>query len=172
MVMTANQAPSLFNSPLETGLRALIVLEAMYPRPCDLMEMTWFDHLVVHTSDFEGEGVCSSLHPDLPNRAGEMLVRRSLVETSLNLMQRFHLVDVKHTDDGVHFLASDAAPSFLGMLQASYTASLRERANWLASRLRAKTSAEIQSLVTDRIGRWTAEFQTGQDGVLLRESSV
>lgn len=165
MVTTTSQVPSLFNSPLETGLRALIVLEAMYPRACDLMEMTWFDHLVVHTSDLDAEDKCTSLHPDLPNRAGEILVRRSLVETSLQLMQRFHLVDVQHTDDGVHFLASDAAPSFLSMLQATYTASLRERANWLASRLRSKTSAEIQSLITDKIGRWTAEFQTEQDQI-------
>ena len=171
MVTITSQAPSLFNSPLETGLRALIVLEAMYPRPCDLMEMTWFDHLVVHTSDLEGEDKYNSLHPDLPNRAGEMLVRRRLVETSLQLMQRFHLVDVQHTDDGVHFLASDAAPSFLSMLQASYTTSLRERAKWLASCLGEKTTAEIQSLITDKIGRWTAEFQSGQDQIPLAGES-
>jgi hypothetical protein len=39
-----------FNSTLETGIRALVVLEAFYPRRCDLMEMTWLDHLVVLAS--------------------------------------------------------------------------------------------------------------------------
>jgi hypothetical protein len=86
--------PHPFNSALETGIRALVVLEAFHPRHCDLTELTWFDHLVVHTSDIQGEDVPFSLHPDLPNRAGELLVRRRLVEESLLLMQRLHLVDV------------------------------------------------------------------------------
>jgi hypothetical protein len=47
---------SLFNSHLETGIRALVLLDALHPRSCDLTEMTWFDHLVVHTSDLEGFG--------------------------------------------------------------------------------------------------------------------
>ena len=77
-----------FNGTLETGIRALVVLEAFYPRRCDLLEMTWLDHLVVHTGDFDGQDVPESLHPDLPNRAGELLVRRQLVEKSLRLMQQ------------------------------------------------------------------------------------
>jgi hypothetical protein len=46
-----------FNSPLETGIRALVLLEAFYPRQCDLIEMTWLDHLVVHTADLDGDDV-------------------------------------------------------------------------------------------------------------------
>ena len=40
--------PQLFNSPLETGIRALAILDAAYPRAFDLSEPTWLDHLVVH----------------------------------------------------------------------------------------------------------------------------
>ena len=83
---TTPQRTHPFNSTLETGIRALVVLEAFHPRRCDLMEMTWLDHLVVHTGDLDGEDVPESLHPDLPNRAGELLVRRQLVERSLRLM--------------------------------------------------------------------------------------
>ncbi len=67
----------LFNSALGTGLRALIVLDAFHPRACSTSELVWFDHLVVHTADLEGP---DSLHPDLPSRAGELLVRRRLVD--------------------------------------------------------------------------------------------
>jgi hypothetical protein len=95
-----------FNSTLETGIRALVVLEAFHPRRCDLLEMTWLDHLVVHTGDLDGHNVPQSLHPDLPNRAGELLVRRQLVEKSLRLMQRVHLVDVFETEGGIAFGAS------------------------------------------------------------------
>src|SRR4051812_39282195 len=114
---TPGKAP-LFNSPLETGLRAVVVLEALYPRACGLTEMTWFDHLVVHTGDPGGP---TSLHPDLPGRSGELLVRRRLVEGSLRLMQQVHLLDAVNDETGIHFVASDNAPSFIDLLQTPYS---------------------------------------------------
>lgn len=149
-----------FNSPLETGIRALVVLEAFYPRCCDLTELTWFDHLVVHTRDVEGDDAPESLHPALPNRTGELLVRRQLVEESLRLMQRVHLVEVVDCDDGISFTASEDAPSFLNLLKAPYTLELKQRANWLADRFAGLSKSNIGDLIQEKIGRWTAEFQT------------
>lgn len=148
-----------FNSTLETGIRALVVLEAFYPRHCDLMEMTWFDHLVVHTSDIGEQDVPTSLHPDLPNRTGELLVRRQLVERSLRMMQQMHLVEVFETDAGIEFCASEEAPSYVGLLQTPYSRALKHRARWMADRFAQHESAEIRGLIEDRIGRWTAEFR-------------
>jgi hypothetical protein len=147
-----------FNSALETGIRALVLLEAFHPRRCDLTELTWFDHLVVHTADV-GDGSPSSLHPDLPNRAGELLVRRRLVEYSLRLMHQVHMVDIDDTEDGIVYSASEEAPSFLDLLQAPYTMELKRRADWLAMRFADLSSGEIKAVVQNRIGRWTAEFQ-------------
>jgi hypothetical protein len=148
-----------FNSTLETGIRALVVLEAFYPRRCDLLEMTWLDHLVVHTGDFDGQDVPESLHPDLPNRAGELLVRRQLVERSLRLMQQVHLVELFETEDGISFAASEDAPSYLDLLQAPYSLALKQRAKWMANRFAGMHTAEIRALVEGHIGRWTAEFR-------------
>lgn len=149
-----------FNSTLETGIRALVVLEAFYPRHCDLMEMTWFDHLIVHTGDIDGQDVPESLHPDLPNRTGELLVRRQLVERSLRMMQQMHLVDVFETEAGIEFCASEEAPSYVELLQTPYSLALKERARWMADRFAQQESAEIRELIESRIGRWTTEFTT------------
>lgn len=148
----------LFNSTLETGIRALVVLEAFHPRRCDLLEMTWLDHLVVHTGDLGGEDVPPSLHPDLPNRAGELLVRRQLVEESLRLMQKVHLVEVFETEDGIAFGASDDAPTYLDLLQAPYSVALKQRARWMAERFAGMATGEMRVLIEGRIGRWTADF--------------
>jgi len=147
-----------FNSTLETGIRALVVLEAFYPRHCDLMEMTWFDHLIVHTGDIDGQNVPESLHPDLPNRTGELLVRRQLVERSLRMMQKMHLVDVFETESGIEFCASEEAPSYVELLQAPYSLALKERARWMANRFAQQESVEIRKLIEGQIGRWTTEF--------------
>lgn len=151
-----------FNSTLETGIRALVVLEALYPRRCDLIEMTWLDHLVVHTGDLDGQDVPESLHPDLPNRAGELLVRRQLVERSLRIMQQVHLVEVFETEAGIEFCASEEAPSYLDLLQAPYSLALKQRARWMADRFAGLETAEIRALIERRIGRWTAEFRADE----------
>jgi len=49
---------ALFNGALETGVRAVIVLDAAYPRCFDLARLTWCDHLVVHTADIGGPPAC------------------------------------------------------------------------------------------------------------------
>lgn len=149
-----------FNSTLETGIRALVILEAFYPRRCDLLEMTWLDHLVVHTGDFDGQDVPESLHPDLPNRAGELLVRRQLVEKSLRLMQQMHLVEVFETEDGISFAAGEDAPSYLDLLQAPYSLGLKQRARWIVGLFAGMQEVDIRLLIEGRIGRWTAEFRT------------
>lgn len=156
---TTPQRSHPFNSTLETGIRALVVLEAFHPRRCDLMEMTWLDHLVVHTGDLDGEDVPESLHPDLPNRAGELLVRRQLVERSLRLMQQVHLVEVHETEEGVQFTASEEAPSYLDLLQTPYSMELKRRAGWMAERLAGLTTSQLREIVEATIGRWTAEFR-------------
>jgi hypothetical protein len=148
-----------FNSTLETGIRALVILEALYPRHCDLLEITWLDHLVVHTGDLDGQDAPESLHPALPNRAGELLVRRQLVEKSLRLMQQVHLVELFETEEGIAFGASEDAPSYLDLLQAPYSLALKERAKWMADRFAGMQTAEIRALIEGRIGRWTADFR-------------
>ena len=155
--------PQLFNSPLETGIRAVVVLEAFYPRACNISELTWFDHLVVHTGDFGNGEVPESIHPALPNRTGELLVRRGLVEESLKLMQVNHLIEVMESENGIHFSASEDAPFFLDLLRAPYTIQLKERAQWLASTFANMSSEEINKMVSKKIGRWTAEFMPNED---------
>ena len=52
--MTGAASVELFNSPLETGVRSVVLLNTAYPRAFDLKELTWLDHLVVHTGDISG----------------------------------------------------------------------------------------------------------------------
>lgn len=147
----------LYSNSIETGLRALTVLDAFYPRKFDLTEITWFDHLVIHTADVGGP---SSLHPDLFPRMGELLVRRRLIEESLHLMRYAKLVDVLADEDGIRYLSSDETSAFLEMLQTPYSVALKERAQWLSYHFGAMSRDEIELVVKERIGRWTAEFQS------------
>lgn len=146
----------LFNSPLETGVRALVVLNAAYPMMFDLSQLTWLDHLVVHTADIKGP---DSLHPDLPHRTGELLVRRHVIEESLILMRRLHLVDVVADDYGIRYQASEEAYPFVELMRSPYAQALKERAKWLAENICTLDAHQLEELVTEKIGRWKVEFQ-------------
>lgn len=43
-----------FNSPIETGVRALILLAESYPDQLDLQRLLEFDYILVHTHDVDG----------------------------------------------------------------------------------------------------------------------
>ncbi len=150
----APRGVTIFNSALETGIRQLIILDALHPRACDLKELTWFDHLVVHSADVGGP---ESLHPAIVERAGELTVRREIILQSLKLMQKTHLVDEIHTDDGVQYQASDDAPIFIDALSSEYSLSLKERARWLNEQFGSMPTKEIGRLVEERIG-YRAQF--------------
>jgi hypothetical protein len=159
------KAKRLFNSDLEIGTRALIILNAAYPLALDLKRLTWFDHLVVHTADIGGP---SSLHPALPSRTGEMLVRRRLVEQSLMLMQRLHLVDVIADDRGISYQAAEDAPAVISLMRTKYSLALKERANWLVAELAGLGDDDLTLLMNARIDRWASEFQGETGGPVSR----
>lgn len=149
-------APILFNSPLETGIRSAVLLDCAYPRTFDLKELTWLDHLVVHTGDLNGP---DSLHPNVPYRDGELLVRRSLVESGLSLMQSLHLVEKRYTQDGIVYAALEDTGAFVSLLRSEYGQSLKSRSEWLVRYLMERGSGELAKIITKKIGRWSVEFQ-------------
>jgi hypothetical protein len=150
------QPVSLFNSPLETGVRAVVLLDAVHPRAFDLAHLTWCDHLVVHTSDVGGP---ASLHPDIPQRTGELLVRRRLVEDGIKLMRRLHMIDADVSPQGISFRASEDASAFVESLRSEYSIELKSRAVWLAAFLVKMKDTDLAGLISERIGRWVVEFQ-------------
>jgi hypothetical protein len=156
--MTDSASPvPLFNSPLETGVRATVILDAVYPRAFDLAHVTWLDHLVVHTADIGGP---PSLHPDIPQRTGELLVRRRLVEDGLNMMRRLHLIEASIAEQGIFYHASEEATAFSDSLRSPYSKALKDRAKWLALNfLSDRTDEQIEQLINERIGLWSVEFQ-------------
>lgn len=150
------QPPELFNSALETGVRTVVVLDAAFPRAFDVGYLTWCDHLVVHTADIGGP---ESLHPDIPQRTGELLVRRRLVEAGVSLMRRLHMIDAEIGETGIRFRASEESSAFVEALRSEYATQLRQRAAWLATYLKRHSDDQLSALISDRIGRWAVEFQ-------------
>jgi hypothetical protein len=154
--MTSAKKPMLFNSALETGVRSVVLLHAASPRAYDITHLTWLDHLVVHTHDLP-EGP-PSLHPDIPQRSGELVVRRTIVEDGLKLMVHLHMLEVQYTDNGILYAATEEASLFVQLIRSEYGKLLKQRASWLIDYVTHSDPSFLVNLIQEKVGRWTVEF--------------
>ncbi|MGN6092822.1 MAG: ABC-three component system middle component 2 [Luteibacter jiangsuensis] len=157
--MTRAPLPNPFNSPLETGVRSLTILVTAFPVAFDLQRLVEMDYLVVHSGDADGP---ESLHAPLPLRAGELLVRRGLIERGLILMMSRGLVKRRPSEDGFRFIAEETAAPFISSLAADYSYRLRQRAEWAVERFQDVSTEEIRRITHRLFERWSSEFQSVQ----------
>lgn len=145
-----------FNSSIETGVRSLAILVAAFPVAFDLQRLVEMDYLVVHSGDANGP---DSLHAPLPLRAGELLVRRKLIENGLILMMSRGLVQRISADDGFSYVAGESAAPFIASLTTDYSCHLKERAEWAVNQFQDMTAKEIRQITHSFFQQWSSQFQ-------------
>ena len=118
------------NSPVEVGVRALVLLAESHPEPLDLAQLVVLDHVLLHSGEFDGP---PSLHPDLPARAGELGMKRAVLEQALLVLIRAGLAVIEEGVEGLVYAATDRGPAFVDVLEAPYAEALRDRAEWVLS---------------------------------------
>lgn len=153
--MMNKKKKSPFNSSLESGVRTLTILTSIYPKSVDLQRLVDFDYLVVHSGDANGP---ESLHAPLPMRAGELLVRRKIVEAGLLLMMSRGFVKRVPTVNGIEYMADELANTFVNSLITPYLVKLRERAQWVADKFGGVTEEELQKITKRFFDKWTTQF--------------
>ena len=150
--------PRPFNTPLECGLRILFMLDAQRDRPADLQRLVSYDYLLVHSGDVPGGP--SSLHPAVPFRGGELLVKRDLINAGLNQMHSRELLKKSFDKSGILYRATQLTSAFLALLSTAYAAALRERAEWDANSFGDFADSDLDAFMSQNIGRWGGEFDS------------
>lgn len=152
---------SPLNSPVEVGVRVLMLLSEDAPNAHDLNHLVLLDYALVHSADLGGP---PSLHPAVPIRSGELGVRRHLVEGGLEAMRRAQLVDSFTAREGILHAATDGAPSFVRILRSPHATALASRAEWCISEFGDQDTASIRETMRTVVGAWTAEIHDGESG--------
>jgi len=154
----ASDCPELFNTPLEAGLRAVVILDAFAPRAFDLKTLSLLDYYAVHARDIDIDADApESLHPPISPRRGEYFVRRRLVEDGLALMERAFLLNRVAMDDGFAFKARDVAAAMVDLMQSEYNAQLREAARWIAEQAEVEGHDTFFRRLNAGVDRWKHE---------------
>jgi hypothetical protein len=142
---------------MECGLRMLFVLAAQPGKSTDLQRLVSYDYLLVHSSDV-AEGP-ASLHPDVPFRGTELLVKRDIVHDGLNQMFSRELLQKSFTMYGITYCSNELTIAFTGLLVSDYAQALRERSQWLISHFGEMSDSDLANFMNANVGRWGAEFE-------------
>jgi len=118
-----------FNNNIETGLRVLSILNATFPKSYDLQTLVYLDYLTVHSGDISN-GI-NSLHPPVPNRKGEMFVRREIIYSSLELYISKGLINKLYLESGIEYIASENSTTFLESLNEDYLIQMQKKSSWV-----------------------------------------
>lgn len=148
---------SIFNSPLETGIRSVCILTAGFGHEFDLQQLLALDHIVVHSGDIEGGP--ESLHPDVQQRNAELLIRRPIVQLGLDLMQSKGLIVRSFSTSGIRYSASEFAPIFIDSLENNYIDVLLKRSEWAVQTYKELGSDSFYAVFNAAFDRWATEFQ-------------
>jgi hypothetical protein len=152
---------TVFNNPVESALRSLVLLVETYPSTLDLQKLVYLDYLLVHSADADGP---ESLHPPTPQRDGEMAVRRDLIEQGLHLLLVRGLAERRSTISGFEYAARDEAGSLVASLEAEYSQLLLARATWVTETFAEHEINRLIAFFNERIGRWGEEFALTSPG--------
>ncbi len=147
---------SPLNSPLEVGMRVLVLLAQAFPSRIDINRLVLLDHGLLHSADLGGP---ASLHPPLPIRSGELGIRRRTIEDGLEVMVRAGLVEMSTGDSGIEFWASETAEGFLRLLVSDYAGALQERASWVTSHFFVLDDEELRTQMKQVSQHWSEEFE-------------
>jgi len=145
----------VFNNEIEMGLRILVILKCIYPKSLDVEMINYYDYFSLHSKDVGGE---KSLHADVPNRSGELSVKRGLIQDSLNMLMLKGLVEHRYSKSGIKYIASEEVAPFIDNLSASYTQDLIKSTIWVCNHFKSMSNKEIRSFVLRNKNKWGSEI--------------
>lgn len=143
------------NSPLEVGLRVLLLLQEAFPQRLDLNQLVLLDHSLLHSADIGGP---ASLHPGVPIRASELGMKRESIEAGLEVMVRAELAHAGVGDGGIEFWASESADAFTNLLETEYAGLLHSRAAWAIAHYDSLDEDSLRSALSSIATHWSEEF--------------
>jgi hypothetical protein len=153
----STEQPIVFNSPVESGLRSLVLLTEAFPLFYDLQRIIFFDYLIVHSGDAPGGP--PSIHPGTPDRTGEVLVRRGLIERGLDFLASRGLIEKRFDANGITYGATEYASPVIDCLRTPYSALLKERSAWVVQAFGNASDDELKTFFRSNLDRWGSEFE-------------
>lgn len=146
----------IFNSPLEIALRVLLILSLGKKVSYSLERLIIYDYLILNSGDLDNAP--ESLHPSLPNRSSQLLVKRKLVQKALLILASKELIIIKYLKSGIQYAPSKLAEPFIAYFDSHYYNELKERVMWVAESFKNRNDKSLEKFISVNIEKWGSEF--------------
>ena len=146
----------IFNSPLEIALRVLSILSLGKKASFSLERLIIYDYLILNSGDLDNAP--ESLHPSLPNRSSQLLVKRELVQKALLILASKELIIIKYSKSGIQYAPSKLAKPFMDYFDSQYYNKLKERVTWVAESFKSRNDKSLEKFISVNIEKWGSEF--------------
>jgi len=147
----------VFNNEIEMGLRILVILKCIYPRSLDREMINYYDYFSLHSKDIGGE---ESLHADVPNRSGELSIKKGLIKSSLKMLLLRGLIEYDYHKDrknGFEYVVTENGASLIDNLNEFYTQNLISNVMWVCHHFKDKSYSDIKLFVAQNKENWNGE---------------
>lgn len=145
----------IFNSPLEFSLRCACIIEKDQNQGIDLDRLVYYDYLILNTGDIAD---IPSIHPALPFRGAQVLVKREIIKHALVILISKQLVDVKFDPKGITYYKNELTSAFVKFLESSYVIELTRRINWVSERFANYSDVKLSEYIDSNLEKWGGEF--------------
>ena len=145
----------LYNTPLELGMRSLILLHTSNSAIMDLEKIMYLDYLCLNTSDLDGP---KSLHAPIPNRGVQIFSKKDLIQKGLSIMITKDLVKLILQPNGFFYQITEAGTLFLDFFQTKYYLNLSERCKWVNGKWGSESTENIKYYIDNNIQKWGGDF--------------
>jgi len=154
--MNQNIEIKIFNSPLEISLRVLLLLSLNGAKGVSIERLVIYDYLILNSGDIEGAP--KSLHPALPNRSSQLLIKRELIKKALQILSSKELILVKYTKKGILYTPSKLSIPFITYFESDYFIELKKRIEWVIEHFKNKTEKKLNKYISSNLNKWGSEF--------------
>jgi|SRR5690554_6798676 len=146
----------IFNSPLEIALRVLLILSFGKKNSFSLERLIIYDYLILNSGDIENAP--ESLHPSLPNRSSQLLVKRELLQKALLILASKELIVIKYAKPGIQYAPSKLTEPFVSYFESQYYENLKERIIWVAEAFKSRNDKSLEKFISLNLEKWGSEF--------------
>jgi hypothetical protein len=146
---------TIFNSPIEFALRCLCIINNENNQGIDLERIVYYDYLILNTGDFTD---IESIHPPLPFRGAQVLIKREIIKIALRLLLSKQLIDIKFSNSGIRYYKNNLTHPFIGFLESEYLLELNERISWVSNHFHTFNDANLTEYISLNLEKWGGEF--------------
>ncbi|MDD1505888.1 hypothetical protein PVA17_24550 [Lysinibacillus sp. CNPSo 3705] len=153
----SNTTDNLFNSSLEVALRILVLLNRAESNNFDIDRLVIFDYFILHRNDIDKNQ--ESIHPPLPHRSSEIIIRRKLVQEGLDVLISRGLISTIYHNTGVFYSANRSTSLFVDLLKSTYFSKLTLVVEWVLSKYGNVSTPMLNKIINENIHIWGGEFE-------------